>query len=389
MTPACRALCATGTTRDCHGTRIRFREAVHAGHSLVAGAWVNRVMHVLVTGGAGYVGSSLVPALLARADIGRVDVVDRFYFGDSALRALEERSTGRLRLHRADVRTLDPALFQGVDALVDLAGISNDPACDLAPELTHRVNLDGASSVAEKAARAGVKRIVFASSCSVYGHGAGLALVEDSPLHPVSLYAKCKVEAEGRLATIAREHGVCATALRFATLFGVSSRMRFDLAVNVMTKNAYVNRRITVDGGGMQWRPFVHVRDVCDAITCVLGARESAVAGEVFNVGNEDNNIRILNLAYRVRDRVPGTEILIGGSDPDMRDYNVSFEKAKRVLDFVARRTIDEGIDEVLEALREARVDPAEREGYTMKQYVFLADVDRTFARLSVDGRVL
>jgi nucleoside-diphosphate-sugar epimerase len=139
----------------------------------------------------------------------------------------------------------------------------------------------------------------------------------------------------------------------------------------------------------MQWRPFVHVKDVADAIVLTLRSPAARVSGRVFNVGSDENNVRISNLAYRIRDNVPGTEIVTAPTDPDLRDYNVSFSRIQRELGFVTKRSIDDGIVEVLQALREGRVDPVGREGYTMKQYVFLADVERTFKQLSIDGRVL
>jgi nucleoside-diphosphate-sugar epimerase len=344
-------------------------------------------MHVLVTGGAGYIGSTLVPVLL---DAGhKVTVLDRLYFGESSLAAPRARHGDALRIVRADVRRVDPRVFEGVDGVVDLAGISNDPACELDEDLTLSVNLEGSVRTARLAQAAGASRIVFAGSCSVYGHGAGLELTEGSPLHPVSLYARCKVDAEARVLELGRQTGVTVAALRFATVFGLSPRMRFDLAVNVMTKNAYVARKVTIDGGGKQWRPFVHVRDVSEAIRRTLEAPREAVAGQVLNVGSTESNVRIVNLAYRIRDLVPGTELVMGTGDPDLRDYNVSFEKIRRVLDFTAARSIEDGIREVLDALRSGAVDPDERRFYTLKQYMFLAEVERTWNGVAMDGRVL
>src|SRR5689334_11598885 len=247
-------------------------------------------MHIVVTGGAGYIGSALVPLLLSGGH--RVTVIDRLYFGDGSLRRAREKFAETLRIVRADVRRVDPRAFEGVDALVDLAGISNDPSCELDPDLTRSINLDGALRVARLAQAAGAGRIVFASSCSVYGHGAGLRLTEESPLCPVSLYAHCKADVERGLFDLARTTGIAVTALRFATVFGLSEKMRFDLAVNVMTKNAYVGRKITVEGGGQQWRPFVHVRDVSEAIRRALEAPIEKVAGQVVNVGTNGNNVR-------------------------------------------------------------------------------------------------
>jgi nucleoside-diphosphate-sugar epimerase len=344
-------------------------------------------MHIVVTGGAGYIGSTLVPGLLQAGH--RVTVIDRLYFGDGSLRRVLEAHPDQVRLVRADIRRVDPRVFEGIDGLVDLAGISNDPSCELDTDLTRSINLDGAMRVARLAQAAGARRIVFASSCSVYGHGAGLKLTEESPLNPVSLYAHCKAEAERGLLALGKSTGIDVTLLRFATVFGLSEKMRFDLAVNVMTKNAYVARKITVEGGGQQWRPFVHVKDVAEAIRRALESKPGAASGSPINVGSSANNARIKNLAYRVRDLVPGTEIVMAPTDPDLRDYNVSFDRVGDVLDFRPSRTIEDGITEVLAALKSGAVDPDDRRWYTLRQYQFLADVERTFNDVAMDGRVL
>jgi nucleoside-diphosphate-sugar epimerase len=345
-------------------------------------------MHVFVAGGAGYIGSVLVAALLGRGD--RVTVLDRLYFGDT-LAGSRARFEDQLRIVKGDVRSFSQELLDSVDAVVDLSGISNDPSCELEPELTHSVNVDGARRLATAARERGVKRYVFSSSCSVYGHGEGLGLTETSPRRPVSLYARAKAEVEDFLLGQGRpaRGGMEVTCLRLATVFGLSPRMRFDLAINVMTKNAYVNRRITVDGGGRQWRPFVHVSDVAQAFQLALTSPGAKVAGEIFNVGSDANNVQILNLAFRVRDAIPATEVVHAPTDPDLRDYNVSFDKVHRVLDFRAGKSLDDGIREVLSALRDGTVDPDDRRWYTMRQYVFLRDAERAHRELSIDGGIL
>src|SRR5580700_6775827 len=272
-------------------------------------------MHVLVAGGAGYIGSVLVPVLLERGH--RVTVIDRMYFGDTLAQA-RARFGEKLRIVRADVRGFDQSLLKSIDAVVDLSGISNDPSCELEPKLTRSVNIDGAKRLAVAAREQGVRRYVFSSSCSVYGHGEGLGLSETSARRPVSLYARAKAEVEDFLQAC---KGMQTTTLRLATVFGLSPRMRFDLAINVMTKNAYVARRITVDGGGRQWRPFVQARDVARAFEMVATASDDRAANQVFNVGTDTNNIQVLNLAFRVRDAIPGTEIVHAPTDPDLRDY--------------------------------------------------------------------
>jgi nucleoside-diphosphate-sugar epimerase len=345
-------------------------------------------MHVFVAGGAGYIGSVLVPLLLEQGH--RVTVLDRLYFGDT-LGRVERRFGEKLRVARGDIRGFDRALLQSVDAVVDLSGISNDPSCEIEPDLTRSVNIDGARRLATAAREAGVRRFVYSSSCSVYGHGEGPGLTETSVRQPVSLYARAKAEVEDVLFGMghASSGAMEVTCLRLATVFGLSPRMRFDLAINVMTKNAYVNRRIVVDGGGRQWRPFVHVRDAARAFELALTADARTVAGEVYNVGSDENNVQILNLAFRVRDAVPGTEVVHAPTDPDLRDYNVSFDKVHRVLAFKAERSIDDGIREVLAALRDGVVDPDDRRWYTLKQYVFLRDAEQAHRDLAIDGNLL
>jgi nucleoside-diphosphate-sugar epimerase len=156
-----------------------------------------------------------------------------------------------------------------------------------------------------------------------------------------------------------------------------------------MTKNAYTRGQITVDGGGKQWRPFVHVADVAEAMMFFMTADAARVAGEVFNVGHQDNNVRILNLAYRVRDIVPGTQIVMAPTDPDLRDYNVRFDKLAAIWPGHAFRSIDAGIREILDALRGGRIDPDDRRWYTLEQYRFLVEVERTWRDVAIEGSVL
>ena len=346
-------------------------------------------MHIFVAGGAGFIGSVLVPHLLEAGH--EVTVLDRFYFGPT-LDAPVRRFPERLRIVRDDLRAFDaPRILAGVDAVIDLAGISNDPSCDLEEGLTESINVGGGTRLAAAARAAGVRRYVYTSSCSVYGHGAGLGLTEASPRHPVSLYAraKCGLEDYTRELGDASRGAFEVVTLRLATVFGVSPRMRFDLAVNVMTKNAYVHRKITIEGGGKQWRPFVHVQDVARAMHLAATASADRCAGRVFNVGSNENNVQIAQLAYRVRDAIPTTELVSVGTDPDLRDYNVRFDAIGEALDFQTTRTIDDGIHEVLEALRSGKVDPEDRRGYTLRQYVFLREAELAAQSLALNGHIL
>jgi len=347
-------------------------------------------MHVLVAGGAGYIGSVLVPTLVELGH--RVTVLDRLYFGNPHVQL---KQAGAVEVIRDDIRTFPPSILSGVEAVVDVSGISNDPSCEFEPELTRSINLDGGKRLARLACDAGVRRYVYSSSCSVYGHGEGLGLGETSNRHPVSLYARVKADMEDFLfdmgAHTRRETGrpFEVVALRLATVFGLSPRMRFDLAVNVMTKNAFVNRRIVVDGGGRQWRPFVHVRDVADAFALTLTANAADVDGHVFNIGSNACNVQILNLAFRIRDAVANTDVVHAPTDPDLRDYNVAFDKVQSALGYRTRRTIEDGIQEVLKALRDGTLDPDDRRWYTLKQYNFLREAERAFASLHIGGSLL
>jgi nucleoside-diphosphate-sugar epimerase len=267
--------------------------------------------------------------------------------------------------------------------------MSNDPTCDLDPSLTHAINFEGTLQAARLAVAAGASRFIFASSCSVYGCGTGIELTETAEVAPVSLYARLKVEAERRLVEVGQSTGLKVTILRLATVFGLSRRMRFDLAVNLMTKNAYVSRKIVVEGGGRQWRPFVHVVDVAQAIQLALDAPGAAVAGKIFNVGSSSDNLRIMNLAFRVRDLIPGTEIMLTPTDVDRRDYNVSFAQIQRSLGFKPQHTIESGVSEILEALRRGDIDPDDRRWYTLRHYKFLAEVEQVYRDVALEGRVL
>lgn len=369
--------------------RVSLRARVTTSKTPIIRA-IARGMHVLVAGGAGYIGSVLVPLLLEKGH--RVTVLDRLYFGDTLAKAKASvAGRDKLTIVKADIRSVSPSVMTGVEGVIDLSGISNDPSCELEPELTKSVNIDGGKRLVVLAREAGVRRYVYSSSCSIYGHGEGLGLTETSNRHPVSLYARAKVEVEDFLMETGKSSGgkVEAVALRLATVFGLSPRMRFDLAINVMTKNAYVGRRITVDGGGRQWRPFVHVRDVATAFMMALEADAKIVAGQVFNVGSDASNVQILNLAFRVRDAIPGTEVVHAPTDPDLRDYNVAFEKAHKVLGFHEAMSIDDGIREVLAALKDGHIDPDERRWYTMKQYLFLREAERAVRDLGIDGTLL
>jgi nucleoside-diphosphate-sugar epimerase len=299
---------------------------------------------VLVTGAAGYVGATVVARLLAA---GRpVRALDSLLFGDSALPGLRAAANGSgLDFVTADIRDVPAvrAAAEGCDAVVHLARLVGDPACALDPALTRAINVDGTERIAEAAVAAGVRRLVFASTCSVYGAAGEGWLDEESPTAPVSLYAETHLEAEALLRRRLAGTGTEFTLLRFATVFGLAPRMRFDLVVNLLTARALREGAIEVHGG-QQWRPQIHVEDVAEAV--LLAVDHPQAANATFNVGADDLNLRISELGSRIAARFPHVRLTVSPTR-DPRSYRVSFARIERELGFHARRPLESGVDEI------------------------------------------
>jgi len=222
---------------------------------------------ILVTGGAGYIGCVLCEALLNEGH--KVICLDRFFFGQDKVAHLQKYP--HFSVFKGDIRFINEDALKDVNVVMDLSGLSNDPACDLDPNLSEAINIKGALHLAKCAKKEGVERYIIASSCSIYGEGYQQKLSEESPKNPVSLYARSKIESEKAIKPLA-SNDFCVTFLRNATTYGVSPRMRFDLIVNLMTMYAYTKHKIYVLGGGKQWRPNVHVRDVARAFILTMEA---------------------------------------------------------------------------------------------------------------------
>lgn len=306
---------------------------------------------MLVTGGAGYVGSALVQELLGRGY--DVRVLDSLLHG-SVPSLLVAWGSDRFRFLRGDVRDPDARrqAVEGAHAVVHLAAIVGDPACSRQPDLAREVNLEATRAVLEDAAAAGAKRFVFASTCSNYGKmddGDAYA-TEEFELRPVSLYAETKVAAELEVLDRAG-NGLATTCLRFATVYGASPRMRFDLTVNEFTREISLDQELVVFGEEF-WRPYIHVGDAARSVVVALEAPREAVDGEVFNVGDTSENYRKLDIVELLRRRVPAARVQFVHRDEDPRDYRVGFEKVKERLGFSVQRSVGDGIDEVMALLR-------------------------------------
>lgn len=308
---------------------------------------------VVVTGGAGYIGAPLCLGLAASGrDVRALDVL--LHDQSDVAAALEQAG---VQVIRADIR--DPAAreaaLSGADAVVHLAAIVGDPACARDPALSHEVNVEGTRALVRDAARLGVRRFVFASTCSNYGRMADptTPIDETGVLAPVSLYAEQKVEMEKALLG-SDGSGFEPVCLRFATIYGVAPRMRFDLTVNEFTRDLWAARRLEVFGEQF-WRPYVHVRDAGRAVRIVLDAPSDRVAGAVFNVGRSGENYRKLDLVEAIRKLTDRGEVVFVHRDEDPRDYKVSFEKIRAILAFETEMTVPDGIAEVLDALEQDR----------------------------------
>ena len=279
-------------------------------------------MKVLVTGGAGYIGSTLVRLLLERGY--DVIVLDRLFFGIEPLNDVKDQ----IKIIKDDIRWFDPNILEGVDAVLDLAALPNDPTCELEPEKAMDINYRGRVRVANLAKKKGVKRYVLASTCSVYGFQPGL-LSEESPVNPLTVYAKASYMAEKDTLQLADDK-FTVTALRQATVYGLSYRMRFDLAVNGMVRALFKTGKIRIMRDGTQWRPFVHVKDTSTAFITVIEADPELVNGQVFNVGSDEQNIQIFNLAKTVAEACGQEFNYEWYGSPDKRSYKVTFKKIKR-----------------------------------------------------------
>jgi len=308
-------------------------------------------MLVLVTGGAGYVGSTLVPMLLAQGH--HVRVLDSLLHGGESL--LGVWTNAEFEFVRGDVRDAEAVrnAVHGADAVVHLAAIVGDPACAREPDMARAVNLDASLGLLAAARADGVKRFVFASTCSNYGKMADADgyVDEASPLAPVSLYAETKVAVERCILDSHQNGSMALTALRFATVFGVSPRMRFDLTVNEFTAEMIVRRHLVVFGEQF-WRPYVHVHDAARAIALVLDTPAQRVAGRVYNVGSTQLNYRKQDLVALIRLHAPDARIEYVHRNEDPRDYRVSFARIESELGYATSKTVEDGIREVAALIR-------------------------------------
>ena len=308
---------------------------------------------VLVTGAGGYIGTTLVPMLLDEGYA--VRAVDRFFFGRELL-----APHGRLEVVVEDSRKLSPSHFDGVSAVIDLAAISNDPSGELFQEATREINCDARVRAARMAKEAGARRYILPSSCSIYGFQEdGVVADENTRTNPLTTYAWANERAERGVLPLADE-GFCVVVLRQSTLYGLSPRMRFDLAINGMTFGAWKTGRLPLMRDGTQWRPMVHVRDTARAQIFMLAADSVTVNKQIYNVGSAESSHRIGPLGDLVADCVPREVKIEWYGDPDQRSYRVAFDKIE-ALGYRTEKAAADGVAEICEALENGTLDKTTR----------------------------
>jgi nucleoside-diphosphate-sugar epimerase len=304
---------------------------------------------VLVTGAGGYIGTTLVPMLLAEGY--KVRALDRFFFGRQLLPEHEQ-----LEVVCGDSRRFQPSWCEGVDHVIDLVAISNDPSGELFQEATYQINHESRVHCATLAKAAGVKRYILPSSCSIYGfQDPAVSCDETCKTNPLTAYAKANELAEHGVLALA-DDDFCVVVLRLATVYGYSPRMRFDLAINGMTYGAWKTGVLPLMRDGSQWRPMAHVQDIARAQIFMLRASKNKIKGQVFNVGSDDNNYQLGILAEIICEVLPKEVKIDWYGEADRRSYRVNFNKIE-ALGWKARCTARDGAIEIYEKLEAGTVD--------------------------------
>ena len=332
-------------------------------------------MNIFVTGTDGYIGAVLVPFLVKAGH--QVTGLDTGYYKDGWLFSRPKSGFESPRTIVKDLRSIVPDDLEGIDAIVHMAELSNDPLGENNPAVTNEINHLGSVNLAETARKAGIGRFVYTSSCSVYGVSDADFVEETSKTNPQTTYAKCKALVERDVGKLVNED-FSPVFLRNATAYGASPRMRFDIVLNNLMGLAWTTRKIAMTSDGSPWRPLVHVEDICRAILCALEAPSHAIAGEVFNVGATEENYRIREVAEIVADTVPECEVTLGSSGGDNRSYRVNFDKIKNQLPgFRCQRTLRDGAAELKSVFEQIQMDKETfdfRAFTRLKQLKYLTD---------------
>ena len=334
-------------------------------------------MRILLTGADGYLGAVMAPVLIERGH--EVAGFDAGFYREGLL---YDSGAPPVPTTTGDIRQITVANLEGFDAVIHLAELSNDPLAQHKPAVTYAINGDGSALLARRAKEAGVRRFVYSSSCSVYGAGTGEWKTEASSTLPLTPYAECKLRNEAALAALADDtfSPVC---MRNATAYGASPRMRFDIVLNQFAGFAWTTRRIVMNSDGSPWRPLVHVRDIAAAFACAIEAPVGAVHNQIFNVGCNDENYRVREIAEITSAAFPGSETTFGTAGHDGRSYRVSFDKIASALPgFRCEWTARRGAEELRDVFDRIRMTD---QTFRFRAYTRLAQLEHLLATGQLD----
>ena len=334
-------------------------------------------MKILVTGTEGYLGCLLAPELLRRGH--QVVGVDTGYYKNGWLfNGLDATSYTLAK----DIRQVTEGDLEGVDAIVHMAELSNDPLGQLAPDVTYKVNHAGSVHLAQLAKKSGVERFVYMSSCSVYGVADGV-VDETSPINPQTAYAECKTMVERDLAPMADDN-FSPTFMRNATAYGASPRMRFDIVLNNLSGLAWTTKKIAMTSDGTPWRPLVHGLDIAQSIICAVEAPREAVHNQVFNVGATEHNWTVREIAETVGRVFPGCEVTFGEAGGDNRSYKVNFDKiASQLPGYASQWDVERGARQLFDVFTAIDLDP---ETFTGRGHTRLKQLEHLIRTKQLDA---
>ena len=313
---------------------------------------MSKFSNVLVTGGAGYIGSVLTNKLVSSNY--NVKILDSLIFGRDGISDLVSNNSVNLFVDDIRNKKIIPDVLKQVDCVIHLAAIVGDPLCSKIPKAARQINELATKHIIDCCKKAGVQRFIFASTCSNYGSSLG-TVNEYTPLESLSLYSETKVKSESYVLD-SKEENFEPCILRFATAYGISPRMRFDLLVQEFIRDALIDKKISIFGPN-HWRPLVHVDDIASA--CITAIENSSnISGEVYNVGDNEQNYTKKHLAELVQKHIPSSTIEITESKQDLRSYKVSFDKIRNELNFKVSKTVEDGISEILNQINNGTLNP-------------------------------
>jgi nucleoside-diphosphate-sugar epimerase len=338
-------------------------------------------MNILVTGGAGYVGSVLLPELVKNGH--SIKCLDRFFFGDEFLS--QKQFEGKIELIKDDIRWFKPEILKNIDLVMDLAALSNDPVGALEPEKTYQINHLGRARVAKLSKEMGVKQYILASSASVYGQQKD-TVDEKSSVNPITDYSKANRKAEEDVMKL-NDNNFSVTVLRFSSVYGSSPRMRFDISVNSMILEMYRNKKIVVRGKSNS-RPFIHIKDAVKAYQNVIDVPKNIVSGQIFNVGSNEQNFKMGDIAENIIKATGQKCELELGDTNDHRSYITSFKKIKDAVGFIPSFSIKDGANEIYNELCLNQLDNSNKT-ITLEWYKHIMSNQTLFNKLQINNQIL